>query len=353
MKILLIGDPTKGGLIDGYYSAFLALKREGGISDVLIFDDWGNYKNNFLAKNKYFHHLFWRFLAVPLQKKIVRAVELKKPNLIIIFKGWLIKPKTISAIRKILPRTKIFNLNPDNPFNTWHHGNSNDWIRKSIPYYDAYYTCKRFLVEKIKKMGAKKVIYLPVGYNPEIHYLVEVKDENEKEYYGSDIAFIGSWDEEREWWLNNLIIDNSITYSIKIWGNAWERANKKLREKWQGRAVMGEEFSKVCASSKIIINIIRKQDESSHNMKTFEIPACGGLNLSTRSQEALEFFPENIAGVYFSSVDELKEKINYLMDNEEERKRIINNAYQYLINGHHTYFDRVKTIVYNLNNDVK
>jgi spore maturation protein CgeB len=169
---------------------------------------------------------------------------------------------------------------------------------------------------------------------------VEVKDPKEKEYYGSDIAFIGTWDKEREWWLSHL-----INYNLKIWGNDWNRANKKLQEKWMKKPVYAEEFAKVCNSSKIILNIIRKQDYSSHNMKTFEIPAYKGFLLSNFSEEANEFFPENIAAVYYSDVDDLKNKINYFLQNEKEREKIIENAYNLLINNNHTYEDRVKSIL--------
>ena len=128
----------------------------------------------------------------------------------------------------------------------------------------------------IKKSGVQRVEYLPFGYDQKLHYPVDVSAA-ERKIYDSDVAFIGSWDEKREKWLNHL-----LDYDLKIWGSAWKKANKNLQRKWQGREAVGEEFSKVCNSAKIILNIIRKQNFeypgrniSSHNMRTFEVPACG------------------------------------------------------------------------------
>lgn len=337
MKILISGSSNKYSLVMSYFRSFKKL----GFDDIKIFGDEKEYWQDLKSlKNRYTHRLFWKIFALRTNKNFLNKVIEFKPDLVLIFKGWFYHPKTIKKIKEILPNTKLFCFNPDNPFNTWHHGVSNDWIRASIPYYDAYFTPKKFLIEEIKEHGRKAVFYLPCGYDPEIHYPIEVKDSKEREYYGSDVAFIGTYDEEREWWLNQI-----KDYNLKIWGNDWWKANKELQKKWMGKAAYGEEFAKICNSSKIVLNIIRKQDATSHNMKTFEIPACKGFVLSNYSQEAVEFFPENIAAIYFKNVQELKEKIDFYLNNELKRYEIIENSYNILINGRHKYSDRLEEIL--------
>ncbi|MBN2198078.1 glycosyltransferase [Candidatus Wolfebacteria bacterium] len=341
-KILIISSSTKWDLGRSYLRGFSILGAEAE-----IFDEQKFYKeNSFLASNRYGRRLFWRFLAGPLQKEILKTAKEKRPDLILVFKGWLIKPQTISDIKKILPQTLVFNFNPDNPFNTWHHGNSNYWIINSIPLYDVYFIWGKFLVEPLKKAGAKAVEYLPFGYDSKIHYPAEVS-KKDREVYGSDIAFIGTWDKEREWWLNNLITKDSIikNLNLKIWGNLWEKANKKLQEKWQKKEMVGEEFSRVCGASKIILNFIRKQNGSSHNMRTFEIPACRGFMLSNRTSEQIEFFKEGKEAEYFSNAIELKEKINYYLKNDELRNQITIAGYEKLIKSGYSYMDRAKKII--------
>ncbi len=334
MKILIIGNSQEQGLGKSYLRAFSELKIEAK-----IIDEEEIYKSSStFAPNRYCHRLFWWLLAVPLQKELLNKVIEEKPDLILILKGWLIKPETILNIKKSLPQTLIFNFNPDNPFNIWHHGNSNSWIRKSIPLYDAYFIWGKFLIEPLKKAGAKKVEYLAFGYDSYLHYPVSV-NEKEKNFYGSDVAFIGSWDEERQKWLEHI-----NDYDLKIWGNAWQGA-PELKKFWQGKAVIAEEFSKVCNASKIIVNIVRKQNIPAHNMRTFEVPACAGFMLATRIKEQKEFFEEAKEADYFSTPAELKEKINFYLKNNELRQKIAEAGYKKLLSANYSYIDRAKRIL--------
>ncbi len=334
MKIVLISNSVKEGMAGSYSRGFLELNEKAEIID----DDKLYKESVFLARNKYLHHLFWRFLASFFQKRLIERIVSEKPDLIFIFKGWLVKPKTMLEIKKELPSVKLFNLNTDNPFNTWHHSNSNSWIIKSIPLYDAYFTWGKFLVEPILKAGAKRAGYLACGYDSYLHHPVSI-NEKEKEFYGSDIAFIGSWDEEREVWLEYL-----KDYDLKIWGNAWQKA-PKLKKNWQRRAVSSEEFSKVCSASKIVINVLRKQNMPAHNMRTFEVPACKGFMLSTRTEEQKGFFKEAEEADYFSNPEELKEKIDFYLKNNELRQKIAAAGYKRLLNSNYSYTDRAKEVI--------
>ena len=342
MKILITGENQKNSLANTFARAFGNLGCEP-----VIFDEGGLYRQLFPGlKNKYTNRLFWRLFSSPLQKEFLAVAGKEKPDLILVLKGWYFCPKTILKIKKELPQTKIFCFNPDNPFNNWHFGASNSWMIKSIPLYDAYFIWAKLLIAGIKKLGAQRVEYLPFGYDQKLHYPIKVSEEEQK-IYGSDIAFIGSWDESREEWLNRL-----LDYDLKIWGSAWQKVNKNLQQKWQGREVVGEEFSKVCNSAKIILNIIRKQNFkyqgrniSSHNMRTFEVPACGGFLLSVRTDEAKSFFEEDREAAYFSSPEELKEKIDFYLKNDGLRKQIAEAGYEKLKNSDYDYADRAKRII--------
>ena len=232
----------------------------------------------------------------------------------------------------------IINFNPDNPFNL-NPATSNDLIRKSIPLYDHYFIWGKFLVPKLKDAGAKNVEYLPFAYNPDLHYPVTV-GENEEKVYGSDIAFIGSWDRERESWLKHL-----ADYDLAIWGNGWKNINlfSKLKIRIKNKAVMGEEFSKVCNASKIILNLVRKQNNNAHNMRTFEVPACKGFMLTTRTKEQCEFFKEGKDIACFETPEELTIKIKEYLLNNEIRKKFSEEAYKKVQS--HTYIERAKVIL--------
>ena len=338
MKIIIVGSSRNWGLPMIFKRAFCDFGHE-----VENFDSWNLYRSNLLTNCKITHRLFWRFLASSVQKKLIRQIEKDAPELVLIFKGWLIKPSTLRKIKSRFPNVKIFNLNGDNPFNTWHHGNSNFWIRKSIPLCDCYFIWGKFLIPKLEKAGAKMVEYLPFGCDPKLHYPVKVTS-SEKKFYGSDVSFIGSWDKEREEWVSYL-----LDYNLKIWGNHWEKASKKVQDKWTKKEVIGEEYSKVINASKINLNFIRKQNRTAHNMRTFEIPACGGFMLSNRTPEQKEFFEEGKEAAYFDSPKELKEKIDYYLSHPKQRRKIAEEGYKKATNYEYSYNARAEKVleVYN------
>lgn len=333
MKILLIGDFSFGTLGLSYCNAFKKLNCE-----VYKFDTVKSYNEiNPFVKYGLADRLFSRIFVQDINKAILQSVVLHKPDIVFVIKGSIVFPDTLKKI-KSLNKGLLINFNPDNPFNP-NKGASNDFIRKSIPLYDCYFIWGKFLMPLLKNAGAKHVEYLPFAYDPELHYPVKISDE-EKKIFGSDIAFIGSWDKEREYWLSKI-----TDYDLAIWGNAWEKLSifSPLRKKWKGRAVIGEDFSKVCNASKIVLNLIRKQNENAHNMRTFEVPACKGFMLTTRTSEQSVFFEEGKDMVCFETPDELIKKINEYLFKNEDRKKTSEEAYKKV--QPHVYMERAKAIL--------
>ncbi len=270
MNILLVGWKSR----DSWSEIFGMLFEKKG-HHVAYFDDWREYyKVSPFTHNKIISRLCWPLLSLPVQEEFVHTALERKPDIIFFFKGWLIRPETIKRIKRILPRTLFFNYNPDSPFNTWHFGNSNSWIRKSIPLFDCYFMWDASLEKPLKEMGAQRFEYLPCAYDPEIHYPMDPADADERVFYGSDLAFVGTWDEERERWLKSL-----LEYDLKIWGNSWEKACRSVQKKWMRQPAVGADYAKVCSSSKILLNILRKQNANSHNQKFFELAAYKGFPL--------------------------------------------------------------------------
>ena len=124
--------------------------------------------------------------------------------------------------------------------------------------------------------------------------------------------------------------------------------NPLLKKKWIPVSARGKDYVKVCKASKIILNFLRKQNLGSHNMRTFEVPGCGGFLLTLRSEEQLEFFEEEKEIACFSTLEELQDKIKFYLPREELRHKIAEAAHMKVAQGH-TYLDRAKRVlkVYN------
>ncbi len=333
MKLLIVGEFSYGSLGLSYYNAFNKL-----ISQVTRFDYIEELRAiSKLLRIKYFFRLLspWSFKI--LNDKLLRMVHDIQPDLILIIKGTIILPRTLIEIKKIT-QAQVFNFNPDNPFNL-NSGASNNLIRESIPYYDCYFIWGRFLMSELLNKKARRVEYLPFGYDPILHYPVIVNDK-EKKIYGNDLVFVGTWDKEREAFLAQV-----ADYDLAIWGTGWENIkwNSPLKSKLKHDFAIGLDFAKICNSSKIVLNHIRKQNGDAHNMRTFEVPACKGFMLTTRTKEQCEFFEEDKEIVCFETPNELRIKIDKYISLYNVREEFKLNAYKKVQNC--TYIERAKYVL--------
>lgn len=153
-----------------------------------------------------------------------------------------------------------------------------DSLVACLPAFDVVACYSRESIPLLERFGARRVVWLPLAGDPEMHAPVAVTDE-ERAAYGADVTFIGGWRPEREKVLRSL-----TGTRLKIWGPDWDREcpDKDLvRRFWQGRALRGVEFAKAVAASKINLNVIDLTNRPAANMRFFELPMCGGLQLVT------------------------------------------------------------------------
>jgi len=253
-----------------------------------------------------------------MNAEFVQTVADFRPDVVLFLKGETIYE---SAIREVKEKygTLLLQWYPDGPFNVENRNATKDSIA-SIPLFDIYYIYARSLIQPLRDAGGKRVEYLPFCYDPAMLQRPEAVSDEDRARYATDVVFAGTWEPMREWWLEKV-----TEFDLSVWGNMWERVAEgtPLRARWKGNAVYGEEISKLFAVSRIHLNFLREQNKDSHNVRTLEIPGYGGFLLTQRSQEqAEELYVEGKEIACFDSVDELKEKIRYYIDHEEERLAI-------------------------------
>ena len=216
----------------------------------------------------------------------------------------------------------------------------NQAFLSTIPLYRGIFTYNRHYIPTWYWYGANLVKYLPFASDHLIHK--PKKPPKEKmSYYHSPIAYLGTWQPNAERWPSLL-----TPYGLKVWGNQWSKikSNNDLMNAWQGEDQgTNEDFTYICSASNIIFNFVRAFNGQGHSMKTFEIPACKGFAITNRTNEQLEFFPEDEACVYFSTEEELIDKVEFYLNNEEARKPITECAYK--IAKNHTYRDRCNLMI--------
>ena len=78
---------------------------------------------------------------------------------------------------------------------------------------------------------------------------------------------------------------------------------------------------------------MRLQDKNSHNMKSFEIPALGGLMLTNFSREQMLFFEQNKECFMYKNKKDFINKIKFIFSHPAKRyflrKKVFNKSKLY------------------------
>lgn len=181
--------------------------------------------------------------------------------------------------------------------------------------YDFVFVAQKDDVCKYENAGCKRVYWLPLACDPEIHK----RHDLDQKY---DVCFIG-----------------------KVWrGHRREQIIKVLQKKFNvfiGKAFL-HDMAQMLSQSKMGLNISHAGDL---NMRVFEVMSCGRLLLTDHIGNGLEeLFANGKHLVIYEDVKDLIEKIQYYLENPEEREKIAIRG-QREVHRKHKYEDRVEKVL--------
>jgi spore maturation protein CgeB len=269
------------------------------------------------------YHLFLYGLPVKLpdnsnaNKEIRQLVSQNEYDIVWIDKGLTISKDTLLYIKEVSPKTKIVSNTCDTM--SLRHNQSQDYI-ECIPYYDYHFTTKSYILEDMRKLGAKHVLFVNNGYDPVFFYPRNLNT-TDIISFGGDVGFIGMWEKER---CESILFLARNGIHVRVFG---DRQWKKYKGCHPNLTVIEhglytEDYPKALQAFKISLCFLRKMNFDKQTNRTTEIPACGGFMLAERTDEHLALFEEGKEAVFFSSNEELLEKCRYYLSHEEERKQI-------------------------------
>ncbi len=275
----------------------------------------------------------------PYNRQLVERVKRTRPDLVLVFKGIELLSSTLRHLRALPNRPILANWNPDNPFDLSPSNTSRELIA-SVPTYDMYFMWDRDLFSPLREIGARRVEYLPFGYDPDEHHPVELS-ETEREALHSQACFVGGYTPERASLLAHL-----TGYRLGLWGTDWHRlpADSPLHGHLRGGWTHGQAMSKVFSAADMVLNFIRPQNGQAHNMRTFEVPATGAMMLSTRTRDQVGWLAEGKAAAYFATPEEMVEGVAYYLGHQDEHADLALTGHRLITEGEHTYYDRMRQL---------
>ncbi|MEK7256548.1 MAG: glycosyltransferase, partial [Bacteroidota bacterium] len=208
-------------------------------------------------------------------------------------------------------------------------GNKN--VSQSIGLYDLHFCYSHSVQRRIEGEFGIPTAFLPFGYELPEPTFEEVKDEPEIQ----SACFIGNPDEIRAAHLKYLA-KNEIP--VDVYGHGWERHLPNLPNIRLHEATYGKDFWRKMRAYRLQINIFRPHNEGSHNMRTFEIPAVGGIMLSPDSPEHRAFFEPEKEVFLYQTMKEMATKAKQILAlpeaeaaeiRRQARKRSVVSGYSY------------------------
>lgn len=214
--------------------------------------------------------------------------------------------------------------------------------RATIPHYDVHFVPIDENVPQYLAAGARRVLRLRRGFCPDVHRPMDLTDQ-ERKRLGSEVVFIGHWEQQRERDLAALIAAGVPT---RIFGKPrhWRRGRfwKQITPHFEPRELWGDDYAGALSACKIGLCFLSQWNNDRANSRMFEIPACGAFMLCQRNEENVHAFDEGREAEFFGTPDELVDKARHYLAHPDQRKRIAAAGYDRCRRSGYDYVSRMK-----------
>jgi spore maturation protein CgeB len=328
LKLLVIGSNSDYAIERHYVKHFSDFKEITSIdffSARQLFLDY--YEKSLL--NKLIYRIGFSNVLKEINESLVRQVSFFNPDIILVFKGMEIFPKTLRQFKA--KGIKLVNYNPDNPFLFTGRGSGNRNITKSIGIYHAFVSYDRDICRTMESKHNVKSYCIPFGYEPKVGTEKWVEDEIQR------VCFIGNGDNLRLDFLNRLAQKG---LKIDLHGLHWKatklHSNIKLFP-----PVYGDEFISHIRKYRVQLNLMRIHNSESHNMRSIEIPGYGAIQLAPFTPDHIEFFKRDEEIFVYKTLEECYEKATMILKlSKEEANRHKSLGYYACFNNGYSYRNR-------------
>jgi spore maturation protein CgeB len=352
MKILIVGDWQ----YPMYEKAIADSMKQQGY-EVLRYS-WDKYLNKNIfgkAESKY-------CVVGPMTMLFnfaLRAYVLnQRPDYILFWRATQLLPSTVRAIKKTNVKA-IASYNHDDfsgpefgaPVPKSHHRLWRLFL-DCAPLIDIHFVKRQSNIHHLKTLGAKYASIMPMWFDPRMHRPVGIgMDEQEK--FQTDVVFVGHYEPDgREQRIRALV---ETGFQVKLWGgHYWSRqVLGDLYDRLQPiQPAEGDDYAKALCGAKICLAFLSKLNRDTYTRRCFEIPACGRLMLAERTEDLQRLFREDEEACFFSSNEELVQKVRWLLANPEIRERIAAAGLQRVWADGHDVASRAKQFLQALTQEI-
>jgi spore maturation protein CgeB len=193
---------------------------------------------------------------------------------------------------------------------------------KNIPHYDLHVVQRDKNILDYTSRGARDVIKIQTAYEPTLHFPPPPGWSDADR--DRQVSFVGTPYDDRAHTLGRLWRDCgfsvAVSGSAKLWGRAMQP--DVFKATFRDGELYRDDYRNAIWRSRINLSFLTHSNQDEFVHKSFEIAGCGGFLLAERSAGHLQRFKEDEEAVFFSSFEELAEKIRRYLPDEAARQRI-------------------------------
>lgn len=326
--------------MSGYHNPFFQTITEyieGAIKavghELFVFDD-----RQHIVPGRVRQRIEWlnKFDLNHLNREMLSLALKTKPDIAIITGGHRIAASTVRALKNNNIYTMLWTIDPPLNFQP---------IIDVAPFYDHIFCQGTEAIELLDQEGIQGAQWIPMACDPNEHRPVELSAE-EKEHYGNDVVFVGSYYPNRA-----ELFEGLVNFDLGIWGPGWEKleSKSKLRKCIKGSHTPPSEWLKIYSASKIVL-VTHYQGPDKRlpvyqaSPRIFEAMACGAFTVSDNQRDVFSLFKDGEHLICFDNPGELVEKIEHYLDHPDERERIALQGREEVLKNH-TYEHRIEKLL--------
>jgi hypothetical protein len=166
--------------------------------------------------------------------------------------------------------------------------------------------------------------------------------------FACDVAFIGRgvWPGQ-DYSRAEFLVRVAEKFHVRVWGQEWDRWAKQLN--WDGSVAYGEDFRRICASAKIVLDIqpalwSKVNDQLYSSNRMVRVMASGGFCLSQGAPPLQQLFRDGEHCAWYQTDDEAMAQIEKYLANGALRERVRVQGRDFVYD-HHMLENRVHNLL--------
>lgn len=206
--------------------------------------------------------------------------------------------------------------------------------------YDGLFFKDPYIKHVLGDVLQSPVHFLPECFNPAQHWLPEDQIGNDPQYQ-CDITTAGN---QHSWRV--ACYKHLTDYDVKLWGNPaplWMNAGA-VTKMHQGRGVYNHDKVKAFRGARIVVNNLHYAETWGLNVRAFETAGAGAFQMLDWRPGLSQLFDDDKELISFRSIGDLKQKIDYWLPRQDER-RAIAEAGMRRAHAEHTYALRLQLLL--------